>query len=249
MSVAELERKVASYQKNADVDLIRRAYEYAREAHQGQRRRSGEAYIEHPVAVAQILADLELDDTTIAAALLHDVLEDTRVTIDDLEASFGQEVASLVDGVTKLERLTFKTHAEAQAENIRKMFLAMAKDIRVILIKLADRLHNMRTLGAMSRQHQVATARETLDIYAPLAARLGIFRIKWELEDLSLRYLDPEAYMDLARRMPLKRAERERRAEVIIRYIREKLEEAGIQAVIDGRAKHFYSIYKKMQKG
>ncbi|MBX5476159.1 MAG: bifunctional (p)ppGpp synthetase/guanosine-3',5'-bis(diphosphate) 3'-pyrophosphohydrolase [Clostridia bacterium] len=249
MTVVELEDRVARYQRNADRDLIDRAYHFSRRAHEGQRRRSGEAYIEHPLAVAGILAELELDDVTIAAALLHDVVEDTSVTIEDVRREFGDEVAELVDGVTKLERLSFRSHAEEQAENVRKMFLAMARDIRVILIKLADRLHNMRTLAAMPREKQIKTAQQTLEIYAPLAARLGIFRVKWELEDLALRYLKPEVYRDLARRIPQKRAEREAYAQVIIAALREKLEEAGIKADIDGRAKHFYSIYNKMQKG
>ncbi|MBE3589236.1 MAG: bifunctional (p)ppGpp synthetase/guanosine-3',5'-bis(diphosphate) 3'-pyrophosphohydrolase [Firmicutes bacterium] len=249
MTVVELEDRVARYQRNADRDLIDRAYHFSRRAHEGQKRRSGEAYIEHPLAVAGILAELELDDVTIAAALLHDVVEDTTVTIEDVRREFGEEVAELVDGVTKLERLSFRSHAEEQAENVRKMFLAMARDIRVILIKLADRLHNMRTLAAMPRDKQMKTAQQTLEIYAPLAARLGIFRIKWELEDLALRYLKPEVYRDLARRIPQKRAEREAYAQVIIQALREKLDEAGIEAEIDGRAKHFYSIYNKMQKG
>ncbi|MBX6349945.1 MAG: bifunctional (p)ppGpp synthetase/guanosine-3',5'-bis(diphosphate) 3'-pyrophosphohydrolase [Clostridia bacterium] len=249
MSLAELADRVASYQKNADRDLIERAYDFSRRAHEGQRRLSGEPYIEHPLAVAAILAELELDDVTIAAALLHDVVEDTGTPVEEVAAAFGEEVAELVDGVTKLERLNFRSTAEAQAENVRKMFLAMAKDIRVILIKLADRLHNMRTLGALAPDKQRRIAEETLDIYAPLAARLGIFRIKWELEDLALRYLEPEAYRDLAERIPRKRAEREAFAQVIIEALKARLGEAGIRADVSGRAKHFYSIYNKMRKG
>ncbi len=226
--------------------LVRRAYEFSRAAHSGQRRVSGDDYIVHPVAVAGILAQLELDVPTIVAGLLHDVVEDTDVTLAQLRREFGSEVADLVDGATKLERLTARTRAEQQAENFRKMFLAMARDIRVVLIKLADRLHNMRTLRHLDPARQRRMARETLEIFAPLAHRLGIFRFKWELEDLALRYLEPEAYRDLARRIPQKRTERERYAEVLIGDLRQRLAEVGIEADISGRAKHFYSIYQKM---
>jgi guanosine-3',5'-bis(diphosphate) 3'-pyrophosphohydrolase len=232
-----------------DAELVRRAYAFAREAHAGQRRVSGEDYIVHPVAVAGILSELDLDTPTIAAGLLHDVVEDTAVTLAQVREAFGAEIAELVDGATKLERLTVRTQAERQAENFRKMFLAMAKDIRVVLIKLADRLHNMRTLEHLDPARQRRMAEETLEIFAPLAHRLGIFRFKWELEDLALRYLDPAAYRELARRIPQKRAERERYAEVLIADLRQRLAEVGIAAEVSGRAKHFYSIYQKMQQG
>ena len=229
-----------------DADLVRRAYAFSREAHAGQHRVSGEEYIVHPVAVAGILADIEMDTPTIVAGVLHDVIEDTPITLADLTAAFGAEVAALVDGATKLERLTSRTRAEVQAENFRKMFLAMARDIRVVLIKIADRLHNMRTLDHLDPVRQRRMSEETLEIFAPLAHRLGIFRFKWELEDLALRYLDPEAYDDLARRIPQRRHERERYAQVLIADLRERLAEVGITAEISGRAKHFYSIYQKM---
>ncbi len=227
-------------------DLVRRAYEFSRSAHSGQRRVSGEEYIVHPVAVAGILAEIELDAPTIAAGLLHDVVEDTSVTLADLTAAFGPEIAALVDGATKLERLTARTRAEVQAENFRKMFLAMARDIRVVLIKLADRLHNMRTLGHLDPVRQRRMSEETLEIFAPLAHRLGIFRFKWELEDLALRYIDPEAYYDLARRISQRRHERERYTQVLIAELGARLAEVDISADISGRAKHFYSIYQKM---
>ena len=231
-----------------DAVEVERAFEFSQKAHAGQRRVSGEEYIVHPVAVAGILAELAMDTPTIVAGLLHDVVEDTSVTLEDLRRAFGDEVADLVDGATKLDRLTARTLAEQQAENFRKMFLAMARDVRVVLIKLSDRLHNMRTLGHLEPARQRRMAQETLEIFAPLAHRLGIFRFKWELEDLALRYLDPEVYYDLARRIPQRRTERERYAEVLMRDLRARLEEAGIQADISGRAKHFYSIYQKMYK-
>jgi guanosine-3',5'-bis(diphosphate) 3'-pyrophosphohydrolase len=231
-----------------DPDLVRMAYRFAAEAHQGQVRASGEPYIEHPLQVAGILAELGLDTPTVVAGLLHDVVEDTPVTLDDVRRTFGPEIADLVDGATKLEHLSRRTRAEQQAENFRKMFLAMARDIRVVLIKLADRLHNMRTLGHLEPARQRRLAEETLEVYAPLAHRLGIFRFKWELEDLALRYLDPQAYYDLARRIPQRRADRERFAQVLMRELKQRLEEAGIRAEVSGRAKHFYSIYQKMYK-
>jgi len=230
------------------VALVRRAFEFSAQAHQGQRRASGEDFISHPLAVAGILADLDLDGPTIAAGLLHDVIEDTTVTLEDLRQTFGGEIADLVDGATKLDRLTVRTRTEEQAENFRKMFLAMAKDIRVVLIKLADRLHNMRTLDSLDEARQRRMAEETLEIFAPLAHRLGIFRFKWELEDLSLRYLEPEVYYDLARRIPQRRRERERYAQVLMDEVRQRLAEVGIRAEISGRAKNFYSIYQKIYK-
>ena len=239
---------VKSYSPKADLNLIRRAYELARKAHEGQTRVSGEAYIIHPLHVAQILTQLHLDDATISAALLHDVVEDTIYTNEQMKEMFGDEVAMLIDGVTKLGRLQYKSKEEAQLESYRKMFLALAKDIRVILIKMADRLHNMRTLKYMREDKQKRIARETIEIYAPLANRLGISSIKWELEDLCLRYLEPEIYYDLVENVKQKRKERQSFIDTSIEQIKEKLAEANIKADISGRAKHFYSIYKKMKR-
>ena len=239
---------VKSYQPNADTDLIRRAYKLADAAHKGQKRVSGEDYIIHPLAVAKILTDLQIDDITISAAILHDVVEDTTHTLDEMRERFGDEVAMLIDGVTKLGRIQYKSKEEQQLESYRKMFLAMAKDIRVIMIKLADRLHNMRTLKYMREDKQKRIARETIEIYAPLANRLGISNVKWELEDLCLRYLDPKAYYDLVESVKQKRQERQAFIDEAHEQIVEKLEEAHITAEIQGRAKHFYSIYKKMKR-
>lgn len=239
---------VKRYQPNADTDLIRRAYELADAAHKGQKRVSGEDYIIHPLAVAKILTDLQIDDITISAAILHDVVEDTTHTLDEMREFFGDEVAMLIDGVTKLGRIQYKSKEEQQLESYRKMFLAMAKDIRVIMIKLADRLHNMRTLKYMREDKQKRIARETIEIYAPLANRLGISNVKWELEDLCLRYLDPKAYYDLVESVKQKRQERQAFIDEAHEQIVEKLEEAHITAEIQGRAKHFYSIYKKMKR-
>ncbi|HWQ88620.1 MAG TPA: bifunctional (p)ppGpp synthetase/guanosine-3',5'-bis(diphosphate) 3'-pyrophosphohydrolase [Desulfitobacteriaceae bacterium] len=227
---------------------IDQAYEFAAAAHQGQQRNSGEEYIQHPLEVALILAELEMDQPTIIAALLHDVLEDTKYEYADIEKKFGLEVALLVDGVTKLGRIEYKSKMELQVENLRKMFLAMAKDIRVILIKLADRLHNMRTLKYHSLEKQKEISQETLEIFAPLANRLGIFRIKWELEDLAFRYLKPEEYYDLVEGIALKRREREAQINRVITELKQRLDEIGIKADIAGRPKHFYSIYQKMIK-
>ena len=239
---------VKRYQPNADTDLIRRAYELADAAHKGQKRVSGEDYIIHPLAVAKILTDLQIDDITISAAILHDVVEDTTHTLDEMRELFGDEVAMLIDGVTKLGRIQYKSKEEQQLESYRKMFLAMAKDIRVIMIKLADRLHNMRTLKYMREDKQKRIARETIEIYAPLANRLGISNVKWELEDLCLRYLEPKAYYDLVESVKQKRQERQAFIDEAHEQIVEKLEEAHITAEIQGRAKHFYSIYKKMKR-
>ena len=239
---------VKSYQPNADTDLIRRAYKLADAAHKGQKRVSGEDYIIHPLAVAKILTDLQIDDITISAAILHDVVEDTTHTLDEMRELFGDEVAMLIDGVTKLGRIQYKSKEEQQLESYRKMFLAMAKDIRVIMIKLADRLHNMRTLKYMREDKQKRIARETIEIYAPLANRLGISNVKWELEDLCLRYLEPKAYYDLVESVKQKRQERQAFIDEAHEQIVEKLEEAHITAEIQGRAKHFYSIYKKMKR-
>ena len=209
MNFDELKEALTLNSAQYNIDRIERAYCYAEEAHRGQLRNSGEEYIHHPLEVALILAELEMDDSTIIAALLHDVAEDTEQTLDNIKKKFGDEVAGLVDGVTKLGRIEYKSKMEVQVENLRKMFLAMAKDIRVVLIKLADRLHNMRTLKFQTAQKQKEIARETLEIYAPLANRLGIFRIKWELEDIAFRFLNPQEYFDLVEGIAYKRKERE----------------------------------------
>ena len=245
----QLIEKVKKYATEEDVNLIKKAYEFAKEYHDGQERNSGEPYIVHPLEVALILADLELDIASVVAGLLHDVVEDTSASLQQIEQEFGSEIASLVDGVTKLGKLEFTSKLEQQAENYRKMLIAMAKDIRVILIKLADRLHNMRTLKYLPPEKQRQKAQETIDIYAPLAHRLGISKIKWELEDLALRYLDPEGYYDLVEKIAKKRVEREEYIRKIISLISEKLKEANIEVgQIDGRPKHFYSIYRKMKQ-
>jgi len=230
-----------------DLKLIEDAYQLARECHKDQKRRSGEPYIIHPLCVAIILAGMDMDTATIAAALLHDVVEDTGIGLADIEERFGSEIASLVDGVTKLTNINYDmTKIEMQAENLRKMFVAMAKDIRVVLIKLADRLHNMRTMQYQSREKQIEKARETLDIYSPIADRLGISKMKVELDDLSLKYLEPEVYRDLVEKISLKREERDTFILSMAREVSRHLKEAGIKATVVGRVKHFFSIYKKM---
>jgi len=239
--------KVHEYNPQADVDPVMRAYVFAAKAHKGQERISGEPYLSHPLQVSAILTDLRMDIATVAAGLLHDAVEDTHATLKEIQEHFGAEIAALVDGVTKLSRIPFSTREEAQAENIRKMVLAMSKDIRVILVKLADRLHNMRTLDPLPEAKRHLIARETLDIYAPLAHRLGIYWIKAELEDLALRSLDPEAYRDLAAQIARKRQEREGDLNLVIGLLERKLAEVDITAQITGRPKHFYSIYKKMR--
>lgn len=246
MTFEELKEKLITNTGQYNIENIERAYKYAEEAHCGQLRNSGEDYIQHPLEVASILTELEMDESAIIAALLHDVAEDTDQTLEDIKKRFGQEVAGLVDGVTKLGKIEYKSKMEVQVENLRKMFLAMAKDIRVILIKLADRLHNMRTLKFQAEKKQKEIAQETLEIYAPLANRLGIFRIKWELEDLAFRYLHPQEYYDLVEGIALKRKEREEQINEVIEQLRSRLDEVGIDADIAGRPKHFYSIYKKM---
>lgn len=243
----ELVRSIRKYHPSDDITLIEKAYTLAREAHKEQKRKSGEPYIIHPLCVAIILADLELDKETIVAGILHDVVEDTVLTLDQVTEIFGSEVALLVDGVTKLTQLSWSMDkVEIQAENLRKMFLAMAKDIRVILIKLADRLHNMRTLQYMRPEKQKEKARETMDIYAPIAHRLGISKIKVELDDLSLKYLEPDVYYDLAEKISLRKEAREAFVEDIVEEVSSHMEEGGIKAKVDGRVKHFFSIYKKM---
>ena len=239
---------IHSYLPQADCEDVTKAYHAAEEAHKEQHRVSGEPYILHSLAVAQILADMKIDTTTITAALLHDVVEDTACTLEDLRREFGREVAFLVDGVTKLSRLNYRTKEDQQLNSMRKMFLAMAKDVRVVVIKLADRLHNMRTLRYMRSDKQKRIAQETLEIFAPLAHRLGIFNIKWELEDLSFRYLEPDKYYDLVDQMKQKRHVREEIVNEAIDVLRKALDDAHIHCEINGRPKHFYSIYKKMKK-
>ena len=252
----DLIARVRKYHPSDDISLIEKAYEVAGSAHANQMRKSGEPYIVHPLYVAIILADLEMDKETIAAGLLHDVIEDTEWTNEDVTEEFGIDVAHLVDGVTKLDSIQLtqtigedKAHdrAEMQAENLRKMFLAMAKDIRVIIIKLADRLHNMRTLKHMQPEKQQRIARETLDIYSPIAQRLGISKIKVELDDLSLKYLEPEVYYDLVDKIAIRKSERERYIQKIVLDVKTNIDNAGIKAEVDGRIKHFFSIYKKMK--
>ncbi len=243
----DLIRSIRKYHPSDDISLIEKAYKVANEAHKDQKRKSGEPYIIHPLCVAIILADLEMDKETIAAGILHDVVEDTVMTLDELSKEFGPEVALLVDGVTKLTQLSWsKDKVEMQAENLRKMFLAMAKDIRVILIKLADRLHNMRTLQYMKPEKQKEKARETMEIYAPIAHRLGISKIKVELDDLSLKYLQPDVYYDLAEKISLGKDAREEFVKSIVDEVSTHMKEAGIAAKVDGRVKHFFSIYRKM---
>ena len=243
----ELIASIRKYHPSDDISMIEKAYRIAYEAHKGQKRKSGEPYIIHPLCVAIILADLELDKETIVAGLLHDVVEDTVMTSEEVRKEFGAEVELLVDGVTKLTQLSYSADKiEVQAENLRKMFLAMAKDIRVILVKLADRLHNMRTAKYWSPEKQKEKARETMDIYAPIAHRLGISKIKVELDDLSLKYLEPEVYYDLVEKIALKKEARQAVVDNIVKEVRQHIDAAGIRAQIDGRAKHFFSIYKKM---
>ncbi|MGL5634445.1 MAG: RelA/SpoT family protein [Sarcina sp.] len=242
----ELIKRVENGSKGANIELIKDAYYLAFDAHKEQKRESGEPYITHPVNVAIILADMGMDTSAIMAGLLHDVIEDTDYTYEDIEAKFGTEIANLVDGVTKLGQIQYKSKQEQQADNVRKMLLAMARDIRVIIVKLADRLHNMRTLKHMKPEKQKAKAQETLDIYAPLAHRLGMSKIKWELEDLCLRYIHPEEYYTLVEDIAEKRVEREHNIELIVDEIDRNLRSAGLECEIEGRPKHFYSIYKKM---
>ena len=239
---------VGHHYPQADLGQMREAFELAEQAHRTQTRVTGEAYVTHPLAAAQILADIGIDPTAVTAAILHDVPEDTDFTIADIEERFGAEVAQLVDGVTKLSKFSTHSHEEQQAENIRKMFLAMADDIRVVLIKLADRLHNMRTLYALPSDKQTRIARQTLEIYAPLAERLGIWSVKWELEDLAFKTLEPDAYRELARMLDTRRKGREAFIRRAIDALRPELARAGIEAELSGRPKHLYSIWKKMQR-
>jgi guanosine-3',5'-bis(diphosphate) 3'-pyrophosphohydrolase len=247
MSVTELIERVRAYNPGAAVDQIQKAYDFSAEVHRGQRRKSGEPYLVHPLHVATIIADMKLDVPSVVTGLLHDTVEDTLATLDQVQTLFGEEIASLVDGVTKIGQVSFTSREEKQAENFRKMLLAMARDIRVILVKLADRTHNMRTLSHLTAERQVDIAQETLDIYAPLAHRLGIYWVKSELEDNALRYLHPEVYYQLKRSVAKKKAEREKYTKEVVTILSKKLAEAGLEADVQGRPKHFFSIYQKMQ--
>ena len=248
ITIEKLLEKQKNNHANANVELIKKAYDYASKYHDGQFRKSGEPYMIHPLNVAYILAELEVDDATICAALLHDVVEDTTVTDEKLREDFGEEIAEMVAGVTKLGTLRYTSKEEEQVENYRKMFLAMGKDIRVIIIKLADRLHNMRTLKYLSRERQIANAKETQDLYAPLANRLGMYSLKWELDDLSFKYLNPEEYREIVVGLDRKREERMQFIEQIKENLEAEIRNQGIKAEVTGRAKHIYSIYRKMQR-
>jgi len=246
-TLEELFHQIKGYNPKADFSVIKDAYDYAESAHREQKRFSGEPFIVHPLEVAKILAGLELDQETIVAGLLHDVVEDTGVTLEEIKVRFGNEISLLVDGATKLSRIEYKSKEEQQAENLRKMFLAMAKDIRVILIKLADRLHNLRTLKYQHAPKQLEIANETLEVFAPLAHRLGIYRIKWELEDLAFRFIEPEKYFELVEKIAKTRNKREEYICSAISILTDKLATMGIEADIQGRPKHLYSIYEKME--
>ena len=247
MNLGDLIGKIRDFNPAADVATVQRAYQFSAEVHRGQRRKSGEPFLVHPLEVAGLIADLRLDVPSVATGLLHDTVEDTLTTLSEIESLFGPEIATLVDGVTKISQINFRSREERQAENFRKMILAMARDIRVILIKLADRTHNMRTLSHLPVERQTEISQETLDIYAPLAHRLGLYWVKNELEDSALRYLHPEVYYQLKRNVAKKRAERERYIEHVRSVLSKKLEQAGLDATVTGRPKHFYSIYRKMQ--
>src|SRR6266849_9810151 len=244
--IDELIESVEGYKPDVDRDLLARAFAFAAKAHEGQQRRSGEEFIHHPFGVAKICAELHLDEQTLAAALLHDTVEDTPTELEEVKSEFGSEIAELVEGVTKLTRIRFQSREHAEVENYRKMIVAMAKDVRVILIKLADRLHNMRTIEYLGKQKQVQKAKETLEVYAPLAHRLGIHAIKWDLEDLSFQRLHPRKYEEIKKLVAQQRVERERYVDGAGSFLRQELRKVGIEAEISGRAKHFYSIYSKM---
>lgn len=239
--------KISDNYPESDKELLFAAYRYAEEMHEGQKRASGEPYFVHPCAVAEILIDLGMDTASVAAAFLHDVIEDTAATAEDIRTRFGTEILTLVDGVTKLDKISFRTHEDEDAENFRKIFVAMANDVRVIIIKLADRLHNMRSLNFLSNERQQRIAKETLDIFTPLAGRLGISQIKCELEDLCLKYLDPEAYEFLVVNIHQKLEERRSFVDFVVTELKAILEESGIDGEVFGRPKHFYSIYRKMK--
>ena len=248
ITIQDVISKKKEHTRRVDTKLITRAYEYALKKHGDQLRKSGEPYIIHPLNVAYILAEIGLDEATICAALLHDVVEDTNTTNEDIVNEFGEEIAQMVAGVTKLSTIQFSSAEEQQVEDYRKMFLAMGKDIRVILIKLADRLHNMRTLKYLKRDRQIANAKETMELYAPLANRLGLYSLKWELEDLGFKYLHPEEYHELVEGINKKRDERLQLIEKIMEDIRVQLKKQRIDAEVTGRAKHLYSIYRKMKR-
>src|SRR5213080_1151169 len=244
----ELLAEVAAYGGSVDRGLITRAFSFAAAAHEGQQRRSGSDFIEHPVGVASICAQLRLDEQTLAAALLHDVVEDTDTDINDVRNEFGEEIAQLVEGVTKLTRIQFQSREQAEAENYRKMIVAMSEDVRVILIKLADRLHNLRTIEYLGKQKQIQKAKEALEVYAPLAHRLGIHAMKWELEDLSFETLHPRKYAEIKAMVSERRADREGHVAEAADVLLRELEKVDIPVEISGRAKHFYSIYDKMTR-
>jgi guanosine-3',5'-bis(diphosphate) 3'-pyrophosphohydrolase len=247
MTISDLVERVRAYTPTAPVEVIQRAYDFSAEVHKGQRRASGEPYLTHPLQVASIIADMRLDVPSVATGLLHDTVEDTLATLPQIEENFGSEIAGLVDGVTKIGQINFTSREEKQAENFRKMLLAMARDIRVILVKLADRTHNMRTLGHLPPERQADIAQETLDIYAPLAHRLGVYWIKSDLEDNALRFLHPEVYYQLKRSVAKRKAEREKYIKEVISVLSKKLAESELEAEVSGRPKHFFSIYQKMQ--
>src|SRR5262245_19562385 len=248
MTITDLIDRVRGYSgPQAPIDTLQQAYDFSAEVHRGQRRLSGEPYLTHPLQVAGIIADMRLDVASVATGLLHDTVEDTLATLPQIGKLFGDEIATLVDGVTKIGQINFTSREEKQAENFRKMLLAMARDIRVILVKLADRTHNMRTLNALDHARQLDIAQETLDIYAPLAHRLGIYGIKSELEDAALRYLHPEVYYQLKRSVAKKKTERERYTKEVLTVLSRRLAEGGLEAEVTGRPKHFFSIYQKMQ--
>src|SRR5437867_170823 len=246
--IDELIADVSAYNPDVDRDLIKRAFLFAARAHEGQQRRAGEEFVLHPWGASKICAQLRLDDETIAAALLHDVVEDTSTDIADVREEFGDEIAKLVEGVTKLTRVQFQSREQAEAENYRKLIIAMAEDVRVILIKLADRLHNLREIEYLGKQKQVQKAKETLEVYAPLAHRLGIHALKWELEDLAFQTLHPRKYEEIKTMVSERRAEREEHVGQAASVLKRELDKVDVPAEISGRAKHFYSIYDKMAK-
>ncbi|HEV3474940.1 MAG TPA: bifunctional (p)ppGpp synthetase/guanosine-3',5'-bis(diphosphate) 3'-pyrophosphohydrolase, partial [Actinomycetota bacterium] len=245
-SLDALLKKVRSYNPKADVRVVQRAFDFAEESHREQRRASGEPFIAHPLGVAHILADLGMDTTTLVSALLHDVVEDTDLSVEDIKNTFGDEVAAIVDGLTKLDRITYRSREQEQAENVRKMIVAMARDIRVLIIKLADRLHNMRTLDSLSRVKQEEKATETLEIYAPLAHRLGIFQIKWELEDLSFKTLHPKRFEEIGNLVGKAEQDRAAYLDKVVEQVSAQLRKVRVKADVRGRRKHLYSVYEKM---
>lgn len=248
MELHNLVLEIKSYIGYPDLALLKKVYQYAEAAHRGKKRISGEDFIKHPLEVAFILAKMKVDLTTIIASLLHDVVEDTLIPIEDIKKEFGEEVALLVDGVTKIGRIKFMSQEENQAKNLRKMFLAMAKDIRVVLIKLADRLHNMRNLSFLSKEKQLTQAKETLEIYVPLAYKLGMFNLKWELEDLSFKFLNPQEYNNIENKVAESRKKREKKVQTAMRIVKDKLDSLGFKAEISGRSKNIYSIYQKIER-